>query len=62
MASRRVTVYLKGNYSPRRQDFDQGLIDPLRPRTHSVVLSDNDYGLNQREYPVCNIERIEYRD
>lgn len=45
-----VTVYLKGNWSPRNRDWDRGIV-----RTQDkerITLSDNEYGLNVRTYPI----------
>lgn len=52
-----VTVYLKGNWSPRNTDWDRGIV-----RTQDkerITLSDNEYGLNVRTYPIANVTRID---
>lgn len=55
-----VTVYLKGPWAPGGKDWDKGIRQISNPGR--IVLCDNEYGLNRREYPMENVTRIQNAD
>jgi hypothetical protein len=52
-----VTVYLKGDWSPKGTNWDRGIVRD--ERLHTILLQDNEYGLNIRGYPKDNVTRID---
>lgn len=52
-----VTVYLKGNWAPNGLDWDRGIVR-TQDKDH-ITLSDNEYGLKVRTYPLDNVARID---
>lgn len=52
-----ITIYLKGYYAPSGKNWDRGIVR-VQERD-KISLSDNEYGLNIRTYPIDNIARID---
>lgn len=52
-----VTVHLKGNWAPNGSDWDRGIV--RTEDSDRITLSDNEYGLKIRTYPMTNVTRID---
>lgn len=53
-----VTVYLKGPWAADGKDWDRGVVREEGGR-ETISLQDNEYGKNIRQYPLCNVARVE---
>lgn len=53
----KVTVKLKGPWSPAGTDTDEAYTY-FKDKNY-IYLYDNDYGLNKRSYPIDNVARID---
>jgi hypothetical protein len=52
-----VEIKLKGNWAPDGTDIDKA--HSYYKETDRIILQDNDFGLNERWYPLENVARVD---